>query len=63
MKLKDIEYKTEFYWKGDRYKQVIRPKAISGKCVIVCRPKNDPCGDWIDMPAGREVKPVIKFKQ
>jgi len=62
MKLKDIEYEVDFYWKGNRYTQVIRPKVLPRKCVIACRPTKDPCAEWVDMPAGREVKPVIRMQ-
>lgn len=61
MRLKDIEYDVEFYWKGNRYKQVIRPKSAKRKFVIVCRHVKEPCSDWIDMPAGRKIKPVIRM--
>jgi hypothetical protein len=60
MKLKDIKYEGDFYWKGKRYRQVIRPKVMPRKCIIVCCITKDPCADWVDMPAGREVKPVLK---
>ena len=63
MKLKDIDYQTEFYWKGQRYKQVIRPKKqyVKNKAFkIVCCLSPTYGEPWVDMPSGREVKPVIK---
>jgi hypothetical protein len=60
VKLKELDYKTEFYWKGERYTQVVRPKFPRGKFNIVCRPSFGQ-GEWIDMPGGREVKPVFRI--
>jgi hypothetical protein len=61
MMLKQLSYETDFFWKGSRYTQVIRPKKPKGKFLITCRPTRNPCGEWLDMPAGRKVKPVLKF--
>lgn len=63
MKLSQISYGTNFYWKGNKYIQVIRPKNPKGKFTIVCRPANDPCAKWIDMPSGRNVKPVLSLTE
>jgi len=60
MKLKDIDYQTEFYWKGKRYKQLIRPKKPKGKFSVVCCLSPTWGEEWVRMPGGREVKPVIK---
>lgn len=60
MKLKELDYQTEFYWKGTRYRQLIRPKKPKGKFKVTCFVSGDWGGDLIDMPSGREVKPVIK---
>jgi len=57
--LKQVSFEDDFFWKGVRYTQVIRPKTTKGKFIIVCRPTREPCGKWVDMPAGRKVKPVI----
>lgn len=57
--LKEIPYEMQFYWKGKRYKQIIRPKNPKGKFVVVCYPVKEPCSDYINMPAGRIIKPVI----
>lgn len=60
MKLRDIPYSCEFYWKGERYTQVIRPRVTKGKFTVVCRLSKTFDGDWVDMPGGREIKPVIR---
>jgi len=59
--IKSISYDTDFYWRGNRYTQVIRPKKPNNKFSILCRLFADPCGEYIDMPAGRKVKPVVKL--
>jgi len=65
MMLKELSFETDFFWKGKRYTQVIRSKKtkrkFKGAFSVVCRLTRDPCGEWIDMPAGRKVKPVIKL--
>ncbi len=58
MKLKDIKYETKFIWKHKNYTQVIRPKNPVGAFYVVCRPSRGQ-GEWIDMPAGRVIKPVV----
>jgi hypothetical protein len=64
MKLNALPYKYDFYWKGNRYIQVIRPKKpIHNAFKIVCRPYNDPCAKWIDFPSGRAVKPVCSINE
>lgn len=62
MKLRELSYKTEFFWEGVRYTQVIRPKFPLGKFIVVCRPSRDQ-GKWVDMPANREVKPVLTLQE
>lgn len=61
MMLKHVPYEIDFFWKGTRYTQVIRPKRAKGKFIIVCRPTRTLYGECIDMPAGRKVKPVLNL--
>lgn len=57
----EIPYTTQFYWKGVRYKQVIRPKGLYGKgFTVVCVEAKSPLKPWVDMPSGRTVKPVVR---
>lgn len=62
MTLKEIPFGDHFYWKGKRYKQVIRPHAhlVTGKFTIVCALM--PQGGWVDMPSGRKVKLILRIK-
>lgn len=60
IKLKDVPYDVGFYWKGGRYKQVIRPKRPKGKFMVICRLEKEPCSKWVDMPSGRKVKPIMR---
>ena len=62
MKLADLNYETNFYWKGDRYVQFMRPRNPPKTFSVLCYVKNDPCGPYFDMPSGRKVKPVIEVK-
>ena len=62
MKLKDLKFKDEFYWKGTRYKQLIRPINQPGKFTIICTVSTGE-GGWLEMPAGRNVKPIIRIEQ
>lgn len=59
-RLKDIPYKTEFYWKGKRYKQFMRPKHPTGKFTVICYLARSPDNEYIDMPSGRLIKPVVR---
>lgn len=61
--LKEIPYEMQFYWKGRRYKQILRPKHKKGSFKIVCYEINLPDGEWLSMPSGRVIKPVIKVCQ
>jgi hypothetical protein len=62
MRLKDISYKVEFYWKGKRYRQVVRPiNPKKGVFTIACRLAESLDSEWIDMPSGRKIKPVIRL--
>lgn len=56
--LRDIPYQQKFYWKGNKYKQIIRPKKPQGKFTIICSLDNDPFAEWVSMPGGRVIKPV-----
>ena len=59
--LKDISYETDFFWKGIRFTQVIRPKNPKGKFTVICRPTRTQ-GKWVEMPGGRKIKPVLYWK-
>ena len=66
MKLKDLPYECEFYWKGKRYKQMIRPKKHDepkGAFKIVCCLSPTVFEPWVYMPSGRQVKPVVKLRK
>jgi len=58
MKLSDVPYDLDFYWKGERYVQCIKAKKPNSGAT--CYKKNSPSGPFWDMPAGRIVKPVIR---
>lgn len=61
IKLKDIPYPGCFYWKGEKYKQFIRPKKPKGKFHIACIKTKDLCGDKIIyMPSNRKVKEILR---
>ncbi len=62
VKLKDVPYKKRFWWKGGKYSKFIQPKQMPKKAFII------PCfcyatHDLIDMPSGREVKPIIRLNK
>lgn len=64
MKLKDVPYEFDFYWKGKRYRQFIRPRpehqpkrAFKITCYLTGEQS-----DYVDMPSGREVKPVVRIE-
>lgn len=60
-RISDIPYQQKFYWKGNKYCQLIRPKKPQGKFSVVCHLDNDPCSEWLTMPAGRIIKPVKRI--
>lgn len=60
--IRSITYQTDFYWKGDRYRQVIRIKRKDSKAPVWVRKLYSPYDDYIQMPLGRKVKPVIKYE-
>lgn len=62
MRIRDIPYEVGFYWKGNKYRQIIRLKEMPRRCTVVCAIVGDMDGDWVDMPSGRLVKPVITLK-
>jgi len=56
-----IPFSQRFYWKGNKYRQLLRPKhPINKSFVIICCPDKGQ-GAWVDMPSGRRVKPVIRI--
>nr|WP_136252853.1 hypothetical protein [Ningiella ruwaisensis] len=58
--IRSLNFKDRFFWKGQKYMQVLRPKKPeSNKFYVVCAPL--PQGEWLDMPAGRKVKPIIRI--
>ena len=61
MKLKDVPYGQDFYWKGKRYRQFIRPKYPEGAFKVTCY--QPPQGECVGMPSGRDVKPVVRAKK
>lgn len=63
--IRQIPYKTDFYWKGDRYTQVIRPKVLPDNLKpknVICSKKYHISDGFFEMPLGRKVKPVIRIK-
>ena len=63
--IRQLSYKTDFYWKGDRYRQLVRAKVIPGHPKpkdVFCYKLYDIFGKSVYMPLGRTVKPVIKLK-
>jgi hypothetical protein len=58
VKLKDVPYECDFYWKGDRYRQFVRPKKSNGAFKVTCY--QPPQGECVDMPSGRDVKPIVR---
>ena len=55
----DIPYSRHFYYKGVRYVQVIRTRECRAGGTVTVRALRDLC-TWIDMPAGRVIKPVVR---
>jgi hypothetical protein len=58
--IKDIPYEQQFYWKGVRYKQIIRPKNPEGKFHIYAYDVSSGNSEWLKMPSGRKIKPVTR---
>jgi len=61
MKLKDVPYELDFYWQGNRYRQFFRPKNPEGEFKVVCYQPTQ--GEYVEMPSGRDVKPVVRAKK
>jgi len=59
-RLKDIPYKTEFYWKGKRYRQFMRPKFPEGNFTVLCYLAKSYDNPIVKMPGGRLIKPVVR---
>lgn len=57
MKVCDVPYDVDFYWKGERYVQWMKAKKVKSRAI--CYKKKDPAGKHYDFPAGRIVKPVV----
>lgn len=60
--IRQLSYHTDFYWKGDRYRQLVRVKFKKSKNPVLCYKLYNPYDERVEMPLGRTVKPVIKFK-
>lgn len=64
MPIRKITFQTDFYWKGDRYRQFIRMRSLPN----LPKPKTVTCyklyehDGYIEMPLGRKVKPVIRIE-
>jgi hypothetical protein len=59
MKLKDLDYDQLFYWSGRKWKQMVRLKIDPPRAFTICCAEH-PQGGWVDMPSGRNVKPIIR---
>lgn len=61
MKLRELPYEVRFYWKGKKYRQILRIKnPPKGKFAVICQLLSNPQSKWMSFPAGRVVKPVIR---
>lgn len=60
VKLKDTPHGSKFFWGGKKWVSVLRPKKPinPNKYKIVCA--EYPQGGWVDMPANRKVKPIVR---
>lgn len=58
--IKDIPYEQQFYWKGNKYMQVIRPQKPRGPFVIYACDVTLGFEMCVKMPSGRKVKPVVR---
>ena len=63
MKLKDVPYETDFFYKGKKWVQFIRPKMPNRKIFhIICYLKSDPCSERVEIKSNVEVKPIVSTK-
>lgn len=60
--IREIPYKVDFYWKGDRWRQFIRAKNPKTKARVMCYKVYGKWDSYVEMPLNRKVKPVIKLK-
>ena len=61
MILGDLPFGDLFSWKGKKWQAVVAPKSPPKSAyTIVCA--QHPQGEWLKMPSGRKVKPVIRLK-
>lgn len=60
--IRKISFQTDFYWKGDRYKQFLRSKDKKSKSKVMCYKLYDPYGGYFYMPLNRKVKPVYMYQ-
>ena len=62
MRLRDMSYGTDFYYKGVRYRQLIRPRNPECKNFrVICTHAKDGNSQWYSIRASREVKPVYTY--
>jgi len=59
--IKNIPFAQDFYWKGKRYKQLVRPKFPKGCFTVACVEAGCGHSEWFNMPSGRKVKPIVRI--
>lgn len=57
MRIGELNVSDRFYWKGQKYQIFLKVKHPIGAYKIPCM--EWPQGKTIDMPSGRQVKPII----
>ncbi len=62
MRLGEIAFEFDFFWKGVRYTQVIRPKYVEDLYTIVCRQARSLETPYLYFTSDTEIKPVLKYK-
>jgi len=64
MKLGDVAYEKDFYWKGKRYVQFLRVKNMTskGSFKVTCYEKANRC-NYVEIPSYFRVKPVISISE
>ncbi len=63
--IRSLEFKTDFYWKGDRYRQLIRMRNLPNlpkPRSVTCYKLHKQFEERVEMPLGRKVKPVYRLK-